>query len=361
MHRVHERFVLVAIALVAWTGTLASSSSTWRSDDRKPEVLTDAEQLQLLRSELGSADLALRAWGAWGASLTQKLELAPDVLAALKRTLTEPQIDPHEFVLRALLDAAIRLDIRLSSEDLADIESRQFFTSQVLVLASRDPAIHVDLLEHVRRKSTDEVRIASDNLLAACAPARATALLLPEVAVKIVIRVYDDQSQLPVDSMTTGVGCGTMKVPRGFPSTVLYRLVSGTQKGAQMIADGPEPIAVVRTPHKSLRIRFSSARSRFNESAHALGLLRWITGDRAEDSPLTAEIRIDHPWTSGSNYVTKVGEDIQLRRAAWRTLLGALVARELLAVERVPTSDPITILVEDLRKDQSVPLPDLPH
>lgn len=355
------RLALLAVALGTVSSARASDLTSRLVADPKPAVRTDTEQPEVLRSKLASADPALRAWGAWGASLTQKRELAPDVLAALRRTLTEPQVDPHKFVLGALLDAAIRLDLRLSPDDLADLESRALFPSHVLVLASRDPAAHVDLLEYIRQKKGRESKIAADNLLAACAPARTAALLLPEAAIKILVRVYDDETQLLGEGRGWGIGCGTIKVPKGLPPTVRYELVRGTVKDAQLIADGPDPISVLRTCHTGPSIPFSGTTESLDESQHAIDLLRWITGDRAKEGLLAAEISIDHPWTNGSNYVAKVGEDVQLRRAAWRTLLAALVEREFISSKSIPAADPIQVEVEDLRKDQTVPLPELPR
>lgn len=89
--------------------------------------------------------------------------------------------------------------------------------------------------------------------------------------------------------------------------------------------------------------------------------MRWIAGDRAEESPLDAKVNVFHQWTNATDYHDKVGGEITSRHTAWRKLTDALVARELLPVERVPTADPIDIEIEDLRVNPSAPLPELPR
>src|SRR5205085_16684 len=195
----------------------------------------------------------------------------------------------------------------------------------------------------VRQTRGREWKFAADNLLAACVPARVVAQLLPEAKVRILVRVHEEGTDLDRQKGDRGVACGRLKVPKGFPPSVFYRLTRDSAKNGEMIADGPEPIAMIRKVDKGVSISFSTAIESFDESQHAISLLRWITGDRAKESQLAAEIRIDHVWTNESNYVSKVGEDVQLRRAAWRTLVDALVARELLPAERRPTADPIQV------------------
>ncbi len=287
-------------------------------------------------------------------------ELAPDVLAALRRTLTEPEGEPRRYAMLALLDAAIRLDVRLSTEDLAACNLTTFH-SQVLFLASRDPGAHTKLLESLRENPWGPQRTAADNLLAVGAPDRAVELLLPEARVHLHVRVSDPGGYLKPERHTAGAGCGRERVPEHFPPTAFYRLVDGPAKGAEVFADGPQPIAVDRTVHTQRKISTSSGFYSFDASQHALDLLRWISGDRAQESPLAAEIGVRHDWTNATGYVAKVGEEIRTRHDAWRKLVDALVARELLPAERVPTADPIEVEVEDLRKDQRVPLPELPR
>lgn len=356
-----RRLALLAAAFLAAGAVRSSATEAICFEDPKPAVRTDAEQIGVLRRKLASDDHATRAWGAWGASEALMRELAPDVLGALRRTLTQPRDEPAKFAIRALLDAAIRLGVRTSTEELAAIETIDNFGAQVIVLASRNPAAHTKLLEEVRAHSWHERMIAADNLLAQSAPARAVELFMPEARVHIRVRVVDPGSEPELETSTISQGCGSMTVPKDFPPTVRYALVRGPEKDAEVFAPGPQPIAMRRSVNKEREFPVGSFVRPFDTSEHALGLLRWITGDRVKASPLAGKIRIDHEWTNATDYVATVGDDILTRRAAWRTLVDALVARELLPAERVPTADPIDVDIEDLRKDQSVSLPELPR
>ncbi len=61
--------------------------------------------------------------------------------------------------------------------------------------------------------------------------------------------------------------------------------------------------------------------------------------------------------------MSKVSDQIGTRRDAWRNLVDALVAREVLPKERVPAVAPIDIEIEidDQRADKSIQLPELPR
>ncbi len=357
------RIALLAAAVLAITTARASVITTVVVEDPRPAVRTNAEQLDLLRRKLASDDLATRAWGAWGASEAQVRELAPDVLAALRRTLTEPPSDELACTTRALLDAAIRLDVQLSTDDLTPLGRSREWDAQVLTLASREPAAHVKLLQdlHTLGEELPERRIAADNLLAIGAPDRAVELLLPDAHVRLLVGVHDDGWPGRTFGSRVGRACGNMEVPEGFPPTVLYTLVRGSMKDADSIADGPQPIRAYRQVHEKRKFGITRGVRPLDVNQHALDLLRWIAGDRVQESSLAAEIRIRHDWTNPADYVAKVSDEIRKRHEAWRKLVDALVARELLPAERVPKEDPIDIEVEDLRKDQRVPLPELPR
>lgn len=295
-----SHLAILVLALTATHTARALQPAIASIEKSKPAQQAVAERIERIRRDLAAVDMPQRAWGAWTASLLQLPELAPDILAALRRAATEPHSESLKFLLHALLDAAIRLDARPTSEDLAAIERVGYFQSQLLLLASRDPFTHAKYLEDLRPMTAREARIATDNLLAVGAPTRAVVLLLLDARVHVLVRVHDEGLGVGGGGFTAGVACGRLKVPEGFPPTVFYELVPAPVKNAQMLAEGSQPIVARRIVHLVRTIRFSSGIERHDASQHALDLLRWIAEDRAAESPLAAEVVIDHTWTNAA-------------------------------------------------------------
>lgn len=352
----------MAVALVwsvaAPTTAASAQTSTTRTETPAPRI--DAAQIESLRSELAAAEPVRRAWAAWKASEANVRELAPDVLAALRSTITSVEGNERKFALLSLLDAAIRLDVRPTVADLTSL-SAIGFDAHVLVFTSRAPAEHLSVLELLHEKPSEIVQAAADNLIAASSPSRAVELLLPDARVGVLVRVKDPGQSPEETFKVRGVACGKSRAPNGFPPTVLYELVEGTTNGADVIANGPRPVGVRRAVYKLPWFSTSSAIFRLDRHEHALDLLRWIAGDRADTSTLASVVTIEHGWTNAEAYLTAVGPEIRSRHDAWSTLVDALVTVGALPSDRRPTEPPIDVEVEDVRTDRSVPLPELPR
>lgn len=329
-----------------------------------PVPVPTLEVVRTLRQKLQTLPIGKTvAWGAWEAAETNARELVPDVVVAVRRTLAAPGDAARPFVLLALLDALIRLDAQLPAEDLAALARLGTMRPQTLVLASRDPKRHAAALEAIRAEENqfvDELeRIATDNLLAVGAPARAVALLLPEVEIRIVVQVNDSEDISVSSNCSLSSACGRIDVPEGLPPTVLYELRRGAAKAPTLVADGAQPVTYLRTVRTERTFGSGVTRRPFDKADHALRLLRWIAKDVAEQSVLAASPKSWHRWQGPAPYLEEMATVLEPHRKAWRGLVDALVRGKWLTPEQVPASDPISVVVDDRRADKSIPLPTL--
>lgn len=319
------------------------------------------ETLVALRAKLAAdANSAELAWGAWETAEANARELVPDVVSALRRTLSARAEMSTSFVLRAELDALIRLDAKLTRDDVAAVLGVGSVRTQGLVLASREPKLHADALEALRPDSRNEERIAVDQLLARGAPARIVALLLPDAHVRIDVHVLDENMGFGRGGGSmSGIGCGSLKAPERFPPTAIYSLRRGGTKDQPVFADGPQPIAYAREVHGEREFGVGGTVEGVDEAEHALALLRWITGDREGKSTLASVVDVSHTWRDRQTYINEVSVAIDARKKAWNALLDALVAKGFLDAKARPAKPPIEVVVDDRRANQSVPLPPL--
>lgn len=354
---------LARFALVASSALVLAPARAFAQDPaptREPVQRVAPEKLVALRAKLADAPTsAAVAWGAWETADAGARELVPDVVSALRRTLGARVDDATPFVLRAELDALIRLDARLGAEDLALVARVGSVRTQALVLGARDAKLHANAIEAMRAGSRNEERIAIDNLLAAGAPARLVALLLPDARVCITVRVVDEGRGSSGGSHMSGIGCGSLKAPEGFPPTVLYELRRGAAKDMPVFADGPQPIAYAREVHGEREFGIGGRSEGLDAEEHALRLLRWIAKDPDPRSVLAAHVDVAHTWKDRQHYINEVSVAIDARRKAWHALVDELVRTKLLDPKQVPTKDPIDVVVEDHRENTSVDLPSL--
>ena len=342
-------------------GLSCAAAATARATTARAEPAVSAPDPRAdARAKLSSTKPAEIAWGAWQAAESGDRELAGDVLAALRRTLAGPVVAGEPFVLRAELDALIRLDARLTPEDLSQVSRVAGVRNQTLVLAARDPRLHAPMLETLRASAQSEDLVAIDNLLSAGAPARLVALLLPDVRMHVTVHVHDPNSGSG-EGRGGGarIGCGSARVPAGFPPVVSYDLVLGTSADCTVFADGPQPVSYRRRVQTGETIGIGSRFCDVPASDHALGLLRWVVEDRSPTSLLEGKIRIVHTWQDPAHFVADIHAQLDERRTAWRELTGKLVAAHLLAPELGPIDPPIDVSVVDHRQDPSIPLPPL--
>lgn len=351
--------MLASLLLAFFSATSAHSQEP--VPVREPVQRIAPETLVALRKKLAAdANSAELAWGAWETAEANARELVPDVVSALRRTLSARTDKSTSFVLRAELDALIRLDAKLTRDDVAAVLSVGSVRTQGLVLASREPALHADALAALRPDSRDEERLAVDQLLARGAPARIVALLMPETHVRIEVHVLDENTGFGRGGGSmTGIGCGSLKAPEHFPPTVIYSLRRGGAKDQVVFADGPQPIAYARVVHGEREFGVGGSVEGVDAAEHALALLRWITGEREGKSTLASVVDVSHTWRDRQTYINEVSVAIDARKKAWNALLDALVAKECLDAKARPAKPPIEVVVDDRRANQSVPLPPL--
>lgn len=280
-------------------------------------------------------------------------------MVTLRRALSRPADLTRTFELRSELDALVRLDARLSSEDVATVSSIGSLRTQALVFASREPARHVEALVSMREGSRDKERVAIDNLIAAGAPRRAVELLLPAASIRVIVDVNDGNGGRSSGVRSSGIGCGSLRAPAGFPPVALYDLVEGGARNATLLADGPRPIGVSRQVRHEPEFGIGGTIEELDEAQHALQLLRWIARDEQGESLSSSNVRVRHAWVDVRTYVEAVEREIRPRERAWQALMDRLTRAGHLDTSRVPAKAPIELVVVDDRADRSVDLPKL--
>ena len=355
----NRRLLLLLLLLLPTLAASCSSCPEAPSTELAAPPGRGAEGFEALREKLASVEAATRAWGAWDAGEQGARGLVPELAAALRLALGDRSDEARTFELCALLDALIRLDARIAADDLARVSRVGSLRTQALVLAARDPEAHADALVAMRAGSRWLERVAIDNLLAAGAPRRAAEFLLPAARVRIIVNVTDGHGGRGGGGRSTGIGCGSLRAPEGFPPTVLYELVDARRTSATLFADGPRPIGFERAVHHEREFGVGGHIEQLDETDHALRLLRWIVKDRAKESVLASAVTLRHSWKDRQTYLDTVGPEIEARVKAWKELVGALVEAGHLDALSVPAQDPIEVVVEDDRQDRSVDLPPL--
>jgi hypothetical protein len=347
--------LVAALPLAAVPCSLAQASLAQAAPAQTPE---DPAALERCRAQLESDVPARIAHGAFDAGEARLASLAPLVATTLTRVVALPKSNEKPFVLRALLDALIRLDGRARPADLAALAGAYPLFSQALVLVGRAPSENVAFLERWYGETRNTHWVAVANLLASAAPAKACERLLPEARIEIQFVVHDaDTYRGRSRSSTNGIGCGSMDAPDGFPPTVLYELEPASDRFRNVVAPGPRPIAYVREVHAEKSFGVGQTQKPVERVEYAIELLRWIAGDRATSSKLAHRITIDVPWTDGQRYVARVEAELQLRRKLWSQMLARLASLELVSPELARAAAPIQVEIDDQRAEPRVELP----
>jgi hypothetical protein len=359
-------FAVVSIAALASCTTPPAQHVAPQESLSEPTAIetSDAsleQEVREARAELASSDPAKIAWGAWRASCGKFKELGPDVLASLREL---PALDaPKErvWVARALLDAAIQLDLRPEHEDLAWIsEHLAQLASNVLILAARDPTLNTRLFESFDGQSVDIHWVAASNLLAQHAPHRIAPALVPQVRIEITVAVLDPNTGSGQGRHTNSIGCGGLEAPADFPPSVVYMLRERPSGMPNAIANGPIAVGYERSVYHQRSFGLGGRMRTVDRADYSLRLLRWIAGDRAAKGQLERRIDVELTWSDAETYVADVSAAIAARRAMWSRLLRALADDKVLDEADAATPAPLEIRVDDRRADKTQALPPLP-
>jgi len=313
-----------------------------------------------LRVELAAKEPARVAWAAWNAAEQERRELAGELRAAALRVVRADVDKTTTFVMRSLLDALIRLEAPCEPAELAEFAKLGILTDTVCVLASQDARSARPFLEPLFERSTDvHVWNLCANLFARELPAEFAPRFVPLAQVAITVIVRDPNAGFS-GGRSTGIGCGSLEAPEGFPPTVIYSLQrhERTPK-TTLLADGPVPIGCERTVRTERTFGLGGRTEELDKPATALGLLRRLAGDRPGHSALKSEIEILHTWTAAANYRRQVQAELDLLRTSWKSLLEELQHAELISAELAETPPPFQVTISDRRSSKLVPLPEL--
>lgn len=337
-------------------------------EDPSPQPGPDARCTAEVLAKLASTEPRERAWGACEAG-SRGVAAAIPALEALLGAAPETATPDEQHVLRCALDALIRLEACVPASLLLQHENR--FSVAVLVLLARDPVANQDVLhEHLARTLAQEPSafslqaVACGNLLLAQRAPGFAALLLARLELTLTVQVVAaDSPTFHGGSRSLGSGSGDFfaRVPDGFPPYVAWALDDDAAGGGALLADGPQPIYVVRRERADSGVLPGTTRC----SIDLLGTLRaWLAallGEALETFALRSSGSLRVPWTGVDAYVQQVTAAREGLLTPWWQTARRLRAAGLLTPDEVRALTPrLTVVVVDHRPQAREALPPLP-
>jgi len=318
------------------------------AEEEKPTVL----------ERLKSESAAERAWGAYLAGKEGVQDAIPLLVEAI-RTVPGRKDDEGRLVLRAALDALIRLKAPVKAEIL-EPHLRAGFSTQALILLTRSPRTRPDLLfalfDRQGGSLMGEFGIAVGNLL--CrekVPGFASRLLRHAREFELHVLLVDEgRTGGRGGSQRLGGGCGDghVDVPEGFPPTAFYDLTAGKRDGSVLLVDGPRPIRWFRTEREGRRIGFGTTGTRIDVDVLAREWLAVLAGLPEEGRILPKSASTSLVWTDAAAYVKHVAARRDAILAGFWKFVAVLVEREALALDEARALRPVVeVEVSDVRAE----------
>ncbi|MAG56939.1 MAG: hypothetical protein CMJ83_11650 [Planctomycetes bacterium] len=297
-----------------------------------------------------------QAWAAWTAGEYGSRASVP----GLRGVLASPPEGEHRvLVIRAVLDACIRIQAQPTAEELRPWAKR--FRAQTLVLAARDPQLHRDLLLEMvdRAYATDPEWLAAGNLLVANHAPGTAARLLGGLRTALTLRVVDDD-RLGFGGAGAGgaFGDGRIDVPTDFPPTVFWKLVM--QKTEHPVAPGRRPVFATRRVRTRKRLGIGSSRGSLDRQTVRLEHLATLLG--AEPTEVDLATRYDRTiiWKGVQPFRAEARLHREKILDIWRSLVDRLTQAKLLSPADAGRLQPaIVVTVKDHRENPRVDLPKL--
>lgn len=348
------RKLLLSLALLLLTNAHAAA----QAEGAAPSPFGEEEASRLLKSQ-GNRE---RAWGAYLVGSYGAKEHAPLLVGLLGDPGLAAGGWEESVVLRAALDALIRLDAEVPAEVLRTLP--QHFSNEVLILLTRSPEKSQEALLETFAWLDESANpgarwLAAGNLLAALKVRGFAARLLGGLKVEADVAILDGDVSHGTGRGYGGggCGCGADFYPRtDFPPIGYYVLTGGAQRGAVVVAPGKRPVFYLRTPYPGGEGCYSlSPQADAVRVEHLAALL-----DATED-----ELGFD----ARPSFTVVCKETRQCRRELadvrgrigqlYAAVLGRLLEKGLLdGVADAPASPPLTFRLFDERRRKTFPLPD---
>jgi len=302
-----------------------------------------------------------RAWGGWHATQSGVESLTPQLLRAFAEIEKETSRD-YRLAQLAILDGLIALKANVPSPELGRIAAKH--TGIALILIAHKPDDHEQLLATMLKQKSHNIHGAAiRNLLLSMRSKTLAPHLLDSLRLKLVLIVTDGPLLLRGSgSGSSGIGCGSFRVPEDFPPITLHKLESRAGDGCQLLIDGPYPVYHERetcAPGKAIGAsRSFKLWSDANEQQlHYLSALLDIPHRELE---LSREMSRSVTYRK-TGYLADAIAERESVHDRFHTIVADLVQANLLdpALERSFRLD-LSVEINDERANKQTPLPRLP-
>jgi len=336
---------------------LLAGTAFAQAPDRRPreDLLRDT----LLK--LTSDDAREVSWGAYTAGREGIREAVPMLVGRLTAPGALSDTARWFRARNHLVDALVRLDGRVPAASLSDL--LRCGSNPALILICREPERNRDLLLRMFDRERKDARwMAIGNLLCRERAPGFARKLLPHLEFRLTIFVVDGDDEFrPSRSIGIGgAGCGGgWRDPEGFPPVARYELGARRRSGAVLLADGPLPIWYVRAESDGW---VSGSRSflTYDAGEMALGWIADLLGRQRSELGIDAQDWENVVWKSEADLHARIKAAVEARRAAYFSVMWALVARKLVTAEQAREPAPLfSVVVEDVRARKEPAFPDL--
>lgn len=315
---------------------------------------------QSARRLLQSPSLRDKAWGAWYAGASHDPALREMLVAQLRLAQplrSSPRDSEGYAYVQALFDALIQIPGAIPNDVILPFEAS--WRPEILILLAREPSAAGNenaLLAMRGRTLSDPEWLVVNDLLFACGSKSFLDRMLQELRITHTFVVADQQ----VLSCGGSIGCGlsTRRFPKGFPPIALYQLwVSMTQPGDILLFDQPVTAyyrrIVVPTDGEA---KWSDCKAYLVDGEPRQGYLaQFLSANKGYE--------LFHPRTTidwhgrAEEAIGEITKHLDEQTASIEALLAEEQSRGVLKASGMRLT--INVKVQDVRRDRSVPLPDV--
>lgn len=355
LDRVMHRLLPRTLPLVLLGPLLAQQQTpAQRHAEQRAQLVTDAT------ARLQSQDIAQVAWGAYAVAEFRLQECVPAVRKALADRPWRDHTADRCAVL-VMLDALIQTDAVLPAEELA-LHLRE--GAPAIVLMAREPtqnraALLGRFTSGLGSCSASPEWVACGNLLATMRDPEFVQAVLRSPS-QVWLTVCDPGSeQEPYDGEMPGNACSRFEAPKGFPPIARYVLTVDGGHGAVVVAPGLRPVHALRSTFRSGTLHCASFGGYPDYQEARRAWLEQMLGETNRPLVRAMDEARCVVWHGEAAFRKELAEVRRSYEATWRGLVAACVAAKRLTFD--PTTEPVPALRfvgVDLRKDQTVPLPD---
>lgn len=351
--------------LLSLTVCVLASLAAGQGDD------SDAQNEKLLdtaRRLMDSQSNAVRAWGAYIAGHHGIEDAVPELRGLLHslagdedRKASKATAKHERYVCYAALDALIRLEAKVPSDELLSLPGR-FKTHAFLLMIDEPEENQAALVDLISSSPTvRECWKGVCNLLAPLKTPGLAAFLLNGLHLKVELTVVDPGKFGGGGSGGTGSGETWFSVPAGFPPITLYDLEERWRAGCILVADGDHPIFCRRQVVEPGRSAGSgSPSSSRKNNKYRMEFLAQLAGVEVEELGYKPRRSKTIEWTGSEAFMSDVNAVRTIVRKDFEIFAAFFQSRDLISPEEMHALRPsIGFHVHDLREDKSEKLPDI--